>query len=71
MHLYGQVSQEDGVWRDRNDNQVTDVIGIDPGKFSREKGIMGAVERFLRDLIKGKRMQTFLATIVQTFKSNE
>jgi hypothetical protein len=44
MQLYGQVSQEDGIWRDRNDNQVTDVIGIDPSKFSQAKGIVGAVE---------------------------
>ncbi len=33
-YLYGEVSQEDGIWRDENGNQAEDVIGVDPGKFS-------------------------------------
>jgi phosphatidylserine/phosphatidylglycerophosphate/cardiolipin synthase-like enzyme len=44
-HLYGQVSQEDGIWKDKNGNQAKDVIGIDPGRFSWATGIIGAVKR--------------------------
>jgi phosphatidylserine/phosphatidylglycerophosphate/cardiolipin synthase-like enzyme len=44
-HLYGEVNQEDGIWRDKNGNQAEDVIGVDPGKFSWAKGFMGAVNR--------------------------
>jgi phosphatidylserine/phosphatidylglycerophosphate/cardiolipin synthase-like enzyme len=44
-HLYGQVSKEDGIWRDKDGNQAEGVIGIDPGSFSWAKGIVGAVKR--------------------------
>jgi len=44
-HIYGEVSQKDGVWRDENGNQPEDVIGVDPGKFSWAKGFMGAINR--------------------------
>jgi phosphatidylserine/phosphatidylglycerophosphate/cardiolipin synthase-like enzyme len=44
-HIYGEVSQEDGIWRDANGNQAEDVIGVDPGKFSWAKGFMGAINR--------------------------
>lgn len=44
-HIYGEVSQEDGIWRDANGNQPEDVIGVDPGKFSWAKGFMGAINR--------------------------
>ncbi|CCA76136.1 hypothetical protein PIIN_10136 [Serendipita indica DSM 11827] len=44
-HLYGEVSQEDGIWRDKAGNQAKDVIGVNPGKFSWAKGLLGAIER--------------------------
>ncbi|KAG9242849.1 iq calmodulin-binding motif protein [Calycina marina] len=44
-HLYGQVSREDGIWRDAQGNQPQDVIGVDPGRFSWAKGFVGAVNR--------------------------
>lgn len=44
-HLYGAVSKEDGIWRDSEGNQAADVIGVDPGRFSWAKGIVGAVNR--------------------------
>jgi len=44
-HLYGMVSPVDGIWRDKDGNQAKDVIGIDPGKFSWAKGIVGAIQR--------------------------
>lgn len=45
IHIYGEVSQEDGIWRDGNGNLAEDVIGVDPGKFSWAKGFMGAINR--------------------------
>jgi phosphatidylserine/phosphatidylglycerophosphate/cardiolipin synthase-like enzyme len=44
-HIYGEVSQVDGIWRDENGNQADNVIGVDPGKFSWAKGFMGAINR--------------------------
>jgi len=44
-HLFGEVSKEDGVWRDENGNEASDVIGVDPGRFSWAKGFMGAIRR--------------------------
>jgi phosphatidylserine/phosphatidylglycerophosphate/cardiolipin synthase-like enzyme len=44
-HLYGEVSQEDGIWRDANGNLAKDVIGVNPGKFSWAKGFIGAIDR--------------------------
>ncbi len=44
-HLYGEVSKQDGIWRDDQGNQLPDVIGVDPGKFSWVKGFMGAINR--------------------------
>src|SRR5271167_686075 len=29
-HIYGEVSKEDGIWRDDHGNQAQDVIGVDP-----------------------------------------
>lgn len=43
--VYGEVSKEDGIWRDANGNQSPDTIGVDPGKFSWAKGFMGALNR--------------------------
>jgi hypothetical protein len=44
-HLYGEVSQEDGIWTDANGNPAKDVIGVDPGRFSWARGFMGAINR--------------------------
>lgn len=44
-HLYGMVSPEDGVWRDKDGNEAPGAIGINPGRFSWLKGITGAVQR--------------------------
>ncbi|RFU29046.1 hypothetical protein B7463_g7286, partial [Scytalidium lignicola] len=43
--IYGDVNKEDGAWRDENGNQAPDTIGVDPGRFSWAKGVMGAVKR--------------------------
>lgn len=43
--LYGLGSNEDGVWRDAEGREADEAIGIDPGRFSWGKGIMGAVKR--------------------------
>ncbi|PVF93099.1 IQ calmodulin-binding motif protein [Serendipita vermifera] len=44
-HLYGQVSQEDGVWKDKDGKEVDGVLGTNVGSFSWTKGLMGAVRR--------------------------
>ncbi|CAG8954511.1 hypothetical protein HYFRA_00004424 [Hymenoscyphus fraxineus] len=44
-HLYGEVSKEDGVWRDERGAQAEGVIGVDPGRFSWARGFVGAIER--------------------------
>ncbi|KAH8809007.1 hypothetical protein F5884DRAFT_794168 [Xylogone sp. PMI_703] len=44
-HIYGDVSKEDGVWRDALGNQAPDTIGVDPGRFSWAKGVLGAIKR--------------------------
>lgn len=44
-HLYGEVGKDDGVWRDGKGGEAEGVIGVDPGKFSWAKGVMGAVNR--------------------------
>ncbi|TLS26883.1 hypothetical protein PpBr36_04868 [Pyricularia pennisetigena] len=43
--LYGAGSNEDGVWKDSEGREADGAIGIDPGKFSWGKGIVGAVKR--------------------------
>ena len=35
----------DGVWRDQNGKEASDVIGVDPGRFAWAKGFMGAIRR--------------------------
>jgi phosphatidylserine/phosphatidylglycerophosphate/cardiolipin synthase-like enzyme len=42
---FGKVSTNDGVWRDEEGAGVEGCIGVDPGKFSWAKGIIGAVQR--------------------------
>lgn len=44
-HLYGEVSKEDGIWRDDEGDTAKGVIGVDPGRLSWLKGIVGAVNR--------------------------
>ena len=44
-HLYGEVGKMDGVWRDQNGKEASDVIGVDPGRFAWAKGFMGAIRR--------------------------
>ncbi|KAE8447727.1 hypothetical protein EG329_010534 [Mollisiaceae sp. DMI_Dod_QoI] len=44
-HIYGEVSKEDGIWRDEQGHEASDVIGVDPGRFSWAKGFMGAINR--------------------------
>ncbi|KAH7411170.1 hypothetical protein BKA64DRAFT_692845 [Cadophora sp. MPI-SDFR-AT-0126] len=44
-HLYGEVGKMDGVWRDQNGHEASDVIGVDPGRFAWAKGFMGAIRR--------------------------
>lgn len=43
--IYGEVSKEDGIWRDEKGEVAKDVIGVDPGRFSWAKGFMGAIAR--------------------------
>ena len=44
-HLYGAVSQEDGIWRDSDGKEAEGAIGKDPGRFAWATGIKGAIER--------------------------
>jgi len=44
-HIYGWVSQEDGVWRDAAGVEAAGSIGLDPGRFSWALGVVGAVDR--------------------------
>ncbi|KAK0119681.1 hypothetical protein ONS95_011117 [Cadophora gregata] len=44
-HLYGELGKMDGVWRDQNGKEASDVIGVDPGRFAWAKGFMGAIRR--------------------------
>ncbi|KAI9832247.1 MAG: hypothetical protein M1819_004425 [Sarea resinae] len=43
--LYGAVDREQAVWLDSNGKQADGAIGVDPGKFSWAKGVVGAVQR--------------------------
>ena len=44
-HLFGSLGKEDGVWRDTDGTEADAVIGVDPGRFSWVKGVVGAVNR--------------------------
>ncbi|EKG19053.1 Phospholipase D/Transphosphatidylase [Macrophomina phaseolina MS6] len=44
-HLYGAVSEEDGIWRDENGNEAEGSMGVKPGHMSWAKGVTGAVNR--------------------------
>lgn len=43
-HIYGKLG-DDGVWRDSEGKEAEGSIGVDPGRFSWAKGIIGAVQR--------------------------
>lgn len=42
---FGGVRREDGVWRDAEGKEALAALGVDPGRFSWLKGMMGAVQR--------------------------
>lgn len=44
-HLYGALDSESGVWTDAGGKQAEGAIGIDPGRFSWARGVVGAVKR--------------------------
>ncbi|KAM0810542.1 hypothetical protein AB5N19_10891 [Seiridium cardinale] len=44
-HRYGSLGQEDGVWRDTSGKEAEGSTGVDPGRFSWAKGVVGAVQR--------------------------
>lgn len=44
-HVYGELGKEEGVWRDAEGREAEGVIGVDPGRFSWAKGLVGAVKR--------------------------
>jgi phosphatidylserine/phosphatidylglycerophosphate/cardiolipin synthase-like enzyme len=44
-HIYGALSKRDGIWRDDEGKEAEGAIGVDPGRFSWAKGVVGAVER--------------------------
>ncbi|KAI1096053.1 IQ calmodulin-binding motif protein [Rostrohypoxylon terebratum] len=43
-HLYGRVG-EDGVWRDAQGKEAEGATGVDAGRFSWAKGLLGAIKR--------------------------
>ncbi|KAK1973520.1 hypothetical protein LZ30DRAFT_610530 [Colletotrichum cereale] len=44
-HRYGALSREDGVWRDDEGKEADGATGVDPGRFSWAKGLVGAIKR--------------------------
>ncbi|KAK2031658.1 hypothetical protein LX32DRAFT_556817 [Colletotrichum zoysiae] len=44
-HQYGALNREDGVWRDEDGKEADGAIGVDPGRFSWAKGLIGAIKR--------------------------
>ncbi|KAI1143088.1 IQ calmodulin-binding motif protein [Hypoxylon sp. FL0543] len=44
-HLYGRVSGEDGIWRDEKGREAPGATGVDAGRFSWARGVIGAVKR--------------------------
>ncbi|KAK4442166.1 hypothetical protein QBC34DRAFT_364217 [Podospora aff. communis PSN243] len=44
-HVYGALDKEEGVWRDGEGNEAEGVVGVDPGRFSWVRGMVGAVRR--------------------------
>ncbi|PIG81608.1 Pfs [Aspergillus arachidicola] len=51
--LYGAVSPEDGCWHDASTGEVPEgSIGVNPGRFSWAKGVVGAVQRRYRPRVE-------------------
>ncbi|KAI1409171.1 IQ calmodulin-binding motif protein [Hypoxylon sp. FL1857] len=44
-HLYGRVGAEDGIWRDESGREAQGATGVDAGRFSWAKGVVGAIKR--------------------------
>ena len=44
-HVYGALDGGEGVWRDGKGREAEGVIGVDPGRFSWVRGVVGAVRR--------------------------
>ncbi|KAK0721602.1 hypothetical protein B0T26DRAFT_673406 [Lasiosphaeria miniovina] len=44
-HIYGALDQEQGLWLDGDGNEAEGVIGVDPGRFSWARGVVGAIKR--------------------------
>ena len=44
-HIYGALDREEGSWKDGEGNKAKGAMGVDPGRFSWTKGIVGAVKR--------------------------
>ncbi|KAI0817735.1 hypothetical protein GGR55DRAFT_621766 [Xylaria sp. FL0064] len=43
--IYGAVDRADGIWRDEQGKEIEGATGVDAGRFSWAKGIVGAVKR--------------------------
>ncbi|KAI1310436.1 hypothetical protein F5Y03DRAFT_39514 [Xylaria venustula] len=43
--IYGAVDRSDGIWRDEQGKEVEGATGVDAGRFSWAKGLVGAVKR--------------------------
>ncbi|KAJ3172091.1 hypothetical protein HDU88_006905 [Geranomyces variabilis] len=43
--VFGAVDKADGCWKDANGNMAEGAIGIDPGRFSWARGMLGAIAR--------------------------
>ncbi|KAI1280005.1 hypothetical protein F5Y07DRAFT_405617 [Xylaria sp. FL0933] len=43
--IYGAVNRADGIWRDEHGKEIEGATGVDAGRFSWAKGIVGAVKR--------------------------
>lgn len=44
-HVYGALDKETGVWTDEDGNMADGAIGVDPGRFSWARGVVGAIKR--------------------------
>ena len=44
-HIYGALDRETGVWRDKDGKEAEGALGVDPGRFSWMRGVVGAVKR--------------------------
>ncbi|WDK15229.1 hypothetical protein CGRA01v4_06510 [Colletotrichum graminicola] len=44
-HRYGALNREDGVWRGEDGKEADGATGVDPGRFSWAKGLVGAIKR--------------------------